>query len=464
MKLISYILVYLISNQYIDAQWTIIIKNIPASTPSNTSIYIAGSFNNWDPANQAFKLVQVGPKEFKIDLNISKGTYEFKFTRGAWNSVEGTSSGVYIPNRKFSYNGSRDTTYLEINGWEDLDKFNSGKSTAGPNVKIITNNFYIPQLDRQRRIWIYTPPDYDQTIDRLPILYMFDGQNLFDQYTSFAGEWCVDETLDQLFKEQHLRIIVVGIDNGGAERLDEYTPWPNPSYGGGKGDLTIRFIVETLKPYIDVHYRTIDKASSTGLMGSSLGGLLSNFGILHYQNTFHKAGIFSPSFWYSNEAFLQAGKDPISNPLKIYMIGGQQEGSNMTQNIFRMKDSLLSHGMRNDLLKVSIHPDGTHNETYWKREFGNAVTWLFQDDINSIHDYPLDPVQLYPNIVYDLLQINCLSCEGQIIIYDSLGQFVNAYSFKHSKSINVSPLKTGKYFIKFISKEGYTNNNVFIKF
>ena len=146
------------------------------------------------------------------------------------------------------------------------------------------------------------------------------------------------------------------------------------------------------------------------------------------------------------------------------MIGGQQEGSNMTQNIFRMKDSLLSHGMRNDLLKVSIHPDGTHNETYWKREFGNAVTWLFQDDINSIHDYPLDSVQIYPNIVYDLLQINCLSCEGQIIIYDSLGQFVNAYSFKHSKSINVSPLKTGKYFIKFISKEGYTNNNVFIKF
>lgn len=115
------------------------------------------------------------------------------------------------------------------------------------------------------------------------------------------------------------------------------------------------------------------------------------------------------------------------------MIGGQQEGSNMMQNIFRMKDSLLSHGMRNDLLKVSIHPDGIHNETYWKREFGNAVSWLFQDDINSIQDYPLDSVQVYPNIVYDLLQINCLSCEGQIIIYDSLGQFVNAYSFKHSK-------------------------------
>ena len=88
-------------------------------------------------------------------------------------------------------------------------------------------------------------------MDRIPVLYMFDGQNLFDQITSFAGEWCVDETLDQLYKGQHFRLIVVGIDNGGADRLNEYTPWSNPTYGGGQGDLTMRFVKETLKPYVD---------------------------------------------------------------------------------------------------------------------------------------------------------------------------------------------------------------------
>lgn len=110
--------------------------------------------------------------------------------------------------------------------------------------------------------------DYQQ---ELSVLYMFDGQNLFDSATSFAGEWGVDEALEKLYTERGFSIIVVGIDNGGDKRIDEYAPWVNEEYGrGGEGDAMVRFIVETLKPYIDSHYRTVP--NETGIMGSSPAG------------------------------------------------------------------------------------------------------------------------------------------------------------------------------------------------
>jgi predicted alpha/beta superfamily hydrolase len=124
-------------------------------------------------------------------------------------------------------------------------------------------NFFMPQLNRSRRIWLYLPPAYETSGLSYPVMYMHDGQNLFDVLTAYSGEWEVDEALNTLASQGHKVPIVVGIDNGGTNRIGEYTPWSNPDYGGGDGDLYIRFIVETLKPYIDQHYRTLSDRSNT---------------------------------------------------------------------------------------------------------------------------------------------------------------------------------------------------------
>jgi len=197
----------------------------------------------------------------------------------------------------------KEGTYeFKVYHWRDyVEETGLGTHTIVGNI--ITFKMKIPQLDnRERRIWVYLPPDYNQSNRRYPVLYMHDGQNLFDQATSFAGEWQVDETLERLFKEKGFAIIVVGIDNGGERRIDEYSPWVNSEYGrGGEGDAYVRFIVETLKPYIDSKYRTLP--NETGIMGSSLGGLISIYAGFKYPEVFKYVGAMSPAFWFNPEIY-----------------------------------------------------------------------------------------------------------------------------------------------------------------
>ncbi len=160
-------------------------------------------------------------------------------------------------------------------------------------------SFIIPQLNRERRIWMYLPPDYEVSNEAYPVVYMHDAQNLFDETTSYSGEWSVDETLDRLFKDKNLKLIVVGIDNGGEKRLDEYSPWKNEKYGGGEGDAYLDFVVNTLKPYIDNNFNTLKDKTNTAIIGSSMGGLISHYAALKYPEVFGKIGVYSPAFWFS---------------------------------------------------------------------------------------------------------------------------------------------------------------------
>ena len=135
----------------------------------------------------------------------------------------------------------------------------------------VIDSFYMPQLDRYRNVWVYLPPDYNNSEKRFPVLYMHDGQNLFEDSTSFVGEWRVDETLDSLQKAGGQVGIVIGIENDGRYRMDEYMPNVHPKYGGGEGAKYVSFIAETLKPYVDSVYKTKSDAAFTGIGGSSFG-------------------------------------------------------------------------------------------------------------------------------------------------------------------------------------------------
>ncbi len=370
------LLVALISLNF-QGQVFLKITSVPADTPPNARIFLANSLNNWNPNDPQFELKKDNSGNYTIQLPKTKGTLEYKFTQGNWETAEGDENGNKLENRKIVFSENAQTIENQILSWEHSTV---KKNTASENVKILSENFTLPQLKTTRKIWIYLPPDYAASIKKYPVIYMQDAQNLFDDATSFSGEWKIDETLNQLFAEGNQDAIVVGIENGGDERLNEYSPWKNSKYGGGKGDAYTEFLVKTLKPYIDKSYRTLPQAKNTALIGSSMGGLISFYAGLKYPEKFGKLGIFSPSFWFDFpdlNLFLNKNLKPLKHT-KFYFLAGKKESENMVSDIQKIVPILIKKGVPEKNIKTKFDEDGIHSESYWSREFGAAYLWLFQ--------------------------------------------------------------------------------------
>ena len=250
-------------------------------------------------------------------------------------------------------------------------------SSAQPNVTVLEQKFTINGLNRERQIRIYLPEDYNKSEELYPVLYMHDGQNLFDDSTSYVGEWGVDENLNQLAKESGLKLIVVGIDNGGEKRMNELSPWENAKYGAAEGEAYMEFIVKQIKPFIDSTYRTLDDRDNTAIMGSSMGGLISHYAIYNYPEVFGKAVIFSPSYWFSDDVYSFTESDPVPHSARIWLEIGKKEG-NAVDDVEKMYSHILSTGHPAENLHMVIDPEGEHNESSWRRQFTPAIIWLFQ--------------------------------------------------------------------------------------
>ncbi len=245
--------------------------------------------------------------------------------------------------------------------------------TVSGAMKII-ESFPMHEFQRQRRIWIYLPPGYEKIEERFPVLYMHDGQNLFDALTSYSGEWQIDESINHLCAKQITKgAIVVGIDNGGETRFDEYIP----SYNG---DKYLDFIVNNLKPYIDRAFRTQPGREHTGLAGSSLGGLISLYMGLKRPDVFSKLGVFSPAMSFAGDSFKDFGK---KYDMKIYLDVGTKESLPYDSSrkyadlVWNTYYHLLDKGFRNDEVQFLVEKDAGHNEEAWARRFPNAFLWLF---------------------------------------------------------------------------------------
>jgi alpha-glucosidase len=247
------------------------------------------------------------------------------------------------------------------------------QNTASKQVSTFT--IEAPQLQTTKKIWIYLPKNYDATKKKYPVIYMHDAQNLFDAKTSFVGEWNVDEKLDSL----NAQVIVVGIEHGNEKRMDELTPYKNEKYGGGNADNYLEFIVKTLKPAIDTKYRTKTNARNTGIMGSSLGGLVSYYAILKYPEVFGKAGIFSPSFWFNRKEIIELTNTIPKLKTKIYFLCGDNEGdADMITDLNKIDDLISEKRCEcKKLTKKKIVKGGQHNEKLWRDGFANAFVWLF---------------------------------------------------------------------------------------
>lgn len=235
-----------------------------------------------------------------------------------------------------------------------------------------------PQLDTNRQIWIYLPVSYNISTEKTyPVLYLQDAQNLFDQSTSFAGEWRVDEILDSLKTE----MIVVGIEHGGDKRLDELTPFPHPEYKGGKADLYLEFILTSLMPEIRQRFRIRTGPESTFIGGSSLGGLFAYYSVLKHPEIFGKGLIFSPSFWFSDEIFAITEKANINEirDTKMYLRAGDSESETMVPLMFKIRKQLIDKGYSPCNIFARAITEGKHNEKFWSTLLPEAVLWLMQD-------------------------------------------------------------------------------------
>lgn len=357
------------------------LKDFPVKH-ANEKVFIAGNFNGWDPAktplefNASKNTWEVELKEMKPDV------YEFKFTRGSWDKVQSTVSGGDVQNNLVKL--SSDTTLqFSINGWKD--DFDSVRKvidhTASGHVKIMDTAFKIPQLNTTRRIWIYLPEGYATSSKKYPVLYMHDGQNLFDEATSTYGEWGVDECLDSLIAKGKPASIIVGIDNG-IERINEYNPFDHEKYGKAKGDLYLRFLTETLKPFIDKHYRTLSSRENTAIAGSSMGGLISYYAMLKYPGVFGKAGVFSPAFWTAPPLNAFADSATVGLSGKIFFYAGELESETMVPDMQKITD-ITGTNSKTTIYSVT-DPGGRHNEAAWRKWFPQFYLWVMTEGNNFV--------------------------------------------------------------------------------
>lgn len=238
-------------------------------------------------------------------------------------------------------------------------------------------------LPDDRSLIVYLPPEYArETSRRYPVLYMHDGNNIFDRATAFMGrEWQVDETAQNLIREGRIRdLVIVGVYNTPG-RIFEYTWIPRPEDPpGGGGERYGRLLADEVKPFIDRTYRTLPGRADTAVMGSSLGGLVSFYLGRHRGDTFGAVGLVSPSVWWAERAVLREVPQ-LRRDLRVWLDMGTKEGQNPVQgleNARALRDALQARGYRQGV-DLGYYEDegGTHDEPAWARRVHRPLEFFF---------------------------------------------------------------------------------------
>ena len=266
--------------------------------------------------------------------------------------------------------------------WVDAGPFPEGHTLTG-HFNIL-RDFRSRVLGNTRHVFVYLPPGYDQSPHRrYPVLYMQDGQNLFDPGLSFirGQDWRLDETAQWLIETGQIEpLMIVGVDHAGVGRAAEFAPTHDARRGeGGRADAYGVMLTTELKPWIDARYRTRPDAASTGLGGSSMGGLVSLFLALTRADTFGRAAVMSPSLWWDRRHVIALARAIERKPdVRIWLDCGSSEGFSTLQNVRILKNVLVRHGWSHgaDLRYLEV-PGGRHTERDWGARAGEMLKFLF---------------------------------------------------------------------------------------
>jgi pullulanase len=365
----------------------------PASTPPDAVLYLAGDFQGWSPGDAAWALTRQPDGRWEYEARFADGQpLQFKFTLGGWDRVEKGLGGEELSNR--THVARADTTLqLVVAAWADGAP---ARDTTTGDVRPLV----VPGFPGGRRVWVWLPAGYEADPERrYPVLYMLDGQNVFNAATSFAGEWEVDESMTTLVGRGEVEpLIVVAIANGEGRRVEEYTPWTESlrrePTGGGAGHL--QAIIEKLMPAVDSAYRTQVGPEHTGLAGSSLGGLMALHAAWSRPDVFGRAAALSPSLDWSGSAALAMVKDNPRPPVRLYVDMGTREEGNLhdidrngvddaIDDLRALQAALLRRGFTEgaDLLVVE-DKDARHHESFWARRFPDAARFLFPGSTTAV--------------------------------------------------------------------------------
>ena len=339
-------------------------------------VYISGNFNNWITQDKAFEMEKIenGLYHFKFPYNYTfPEELVYKFTRGDWSEVEIDKYGNRTENR----------TSKRKNGVkkEHVAKWRKNwlpfKNSFLPIVKLISEEFEIPQLNKTRRVWALLPHDYETSNLNYPVLYLQDAQNLFNKNAQY-GNWEIDKKLAVMAEYNIGKIIIIAVEHAEKERIKEYNVG-NTVLGNGQGKKYIRFLTDTLKPFIDENFRTKSDRENTGIGGSSMGGLVSIFSGIMYPEVFGKLMIFSPSLWVVPKIKLSFLDIDEPQDTRVYLYAGGDESETMIDHVTNFKNRLLKKEGFADKMKIriSINMAGKHNERYWSDEFPKAIEWLY---------------------------------------------------------------------------------------
>lgn len=340
------------------------------------AIYLSGNFNDWKAADPAYQLQPSGDKAYQFtfpDKAKLPKLLEYKYLLESWDHVELNEYGNSINNRKVDISGV-DQIQDKVHRWKNKGK--PYKEAFLPVPHVISEHFEVPQLIKTRRIAALLPHDYFNTDKRYPVLYLQDGQNLFDEYAPY-GNWGVDKKLAVMAEQGQGDIIVIAIDHAKEARIEEFTPSYQTRLGVGDGKKYLRFLADTLKPYIDKHFRTMPEREHTGIGGSSMGALISIYAGLLYPEVYSKLMIFSPSLWVTPNMHFHFMNFYHSQNMRVYLYGGEGESDTMVPSLRRFKQAFEEKADASIAFELSIDPHGEHNEARWGKEFPRAVKWLF---------------------------------------------------------------------------------------
>lgn len=349
------------------------------STPviDDRPVFVTGNFCNWQPNLDFLQFHQTGPSQYSLEFPADfslPDVVEYKYTRGGWDQVELSAAGESTPNRVLTAGTELQQDFVPHWRW-----FGSAYDPKFlPIEEVLSTEFGSPELGTSRRVTVILPYDYHQNPDkRYPVLYLNDGQNLIGEGAGY-GTWGVEQKMAILATRQRHEVILVSIDHGHENRINEFTIGKT-RMGKGRGRDYLTFIAKTLKPVIDAHLRTLPDSQHTGIGGSSLGGLISIYGGLLRPDVFGRLMVFSPSLWISPKIYFDAIRFQTPAPMRVYVYGGEAESSYMVPNIQRFQDSLLRQCYNGQSIDIylSVDPAGTHQEAHWGREFPSALEWLF---------------------------------------------------------------------------------------
>jgi len=253
----------------------------------------------------------------------------------------------------------------------------AGTGEPGQVAIRVMRDVLSPQLRNYRDLLVALPPGYPETGTVHPVIYMQDGQNLFDPATSYAGDWGLVDALQESDAGGTVPILV-GIPNTGRRRGYEYGPFRDIIHGGGGGDRYLAFVVETVKPLVDASFRTRPERPHTVIAGSSLGGLISLYGLYRYADVFGGAGVLSPALWFADGAMFRfVGELADLSVGRIHLDIGTEEGEDALYDVRRLRASLIAagHVEGRDLSYVE-EEGGEHDEEAWGRRFRDALPFL----------------------------------------------------------------------------------------